>query len=116
MVAKALNLQLARNSSAGYDGIDANGIKYQIKGRRITSGNKSTQLSAIRNLHGKDFDVLVGLIFDEEYQISVSVQIPQEVVGEYAEYREHVNGHILHLRGRILEDKRVKNIRNLFDE
>lgn len=43
LVAKALNLQLARNSSAGYDGEDINGIKYQIKGRRISPGNKSRQ-------------------------------------------------------------------------
>ena len=116
LVAKALNLQLARNSSAGYDGKDVNGIKYQIKGRRITPGNKSRQLSTIRNLQGKDFDELVGVIFDEKFQILVAVQIPHEVVGEYAEYRKHVNGHILHLRGKILEDERVKDIRNLFNE
>jgi hypothetical protein len=115
LVAKALNLQLARNSSVGYDGKDVNGIKYQIKGRRLTLGNKSRQLSAIRNLAGKDFDVLVGLIFDETYQILIAVQIPHAVVEEYAEYREHVNGHILHLRGKILEDERVRDIRNLFD-
>jgi len=115
LVAKALNLQLARNSLAGYDGKDTNGVKYQIKGRRITPENKSRQLSAIRNLSGKDFDILVGLIFDEKYQILVAVQIPHEVVEEYAEYKKHVNGHILHLRGKILEDKRVKDIRYLFD-
>lgn len=115
LVAKALNLQLARNSSAGYDGKDINGIKYQIKARRITPENKSSQLSAIRNLSGKDFDELVGLIFDEKYQILVAVQIPHEVVKEYAEYREHVNGHILHLRGKVLEDIRVKDIRNVLN-
>ena len=91
-----------------------NGIKYQIKGRRITQKNKSRQLSTIRNLLGKDFDFLFGLIFDEKYQILVAVQIPYEVVEEYAEYREHVNGHILHLRGKVLEDKRIKDVRGLF--
>jgi hypothetical protein len=36
LVAKALKLELANNSSAGYDGTDENGLRYQIKGRRTT--------------------------------------------------------------------------------
>ena len=116
LVAKALDLKLARNSSAGYDGEDVNEIKYQIKSRRITSGNKSRQLSAIRNLSGKEFDFLIGLVFDEKYNLLVAVQIPHEVVEEYAGYREYVNGHILHLREDILTDNRVKDIHSLFYE
>jgi hypothetical protein len=47
LAAKSLNLDLANNSKADYDAIDTNGVKIQIKRRRITSKNKSTQLSAI---------------------------------------------------------------------
>lgn len=113
LVAKTLNLQLANNSALGYDGIDKKGVKYQIKGRRITPENKSRQLSAIRKLKEKDFDFLVGVIFNEDYQILDAVIVLHEVVEEYASYREHVNAHILHLRGHILEDSRVRDISGL---
>lgn len=113
LVAKALNLKLASNSASGYDGVDENGIKYQIKGRRITLENKSRQLSAIRKLNDKDFDYLVGVIFDQDFAILDAVVIPHGVVVEYSVYKDHVNAHILHLRGAILEDSRVRSIREI---
>lgn len=114
LVAKALNLKLANNSASGYDGVDENGITYQIKGRRRTTPeNKSRQLSAIRKLNDKDFDYLVGVIFDQNYAIIDAVVVPHGVVVEYSTYREHVNAHILHLRGAILEDSRVRSIREI---
>jgi len=116
LVSRALNLTLAPNSASGYDGVDDKGIKYQIKGRRTTPENKSRQLSAIRKLNSKDFDYLVGVIFDEDYSVVDAVVVPHEVVCEYASYREHVNAHILHLRGAILDDPRVKDIRELIGD
>lgn len=113
LVSNALSLQLSNNSASGYDGIDKKGIKYQIKGRRITPENNSRQLSAIRNLEGKNFDFLIAVIFDKDYKILNAVMIPHEVVEEYATYKKHVNGHILHLRAAILEDSRVRDIRRL---
>lgn len=113
LVAKSLGLELARNSSAGYDGIDSKGVKIQIKGRRITPENKSRQLSAIRKLEEKDFDQLAAVIFDENYEIIDAVLIPHEVIEEYATYRSHVNAHILHLKGPILNDPRIKDIKQL---
>jgi len=111
LVSKSLGLELTNNSAAGYDGIDPDGRRIQIKGRRITPSNKSRQLSAIRKLAEKQFDDLAAVIFDENYQIVDAVLIPHEVIDEYASYREHVNAHIVHLRGAILSDPRVKDIR-----
>jgi len=113
LVSKTMNLDLCNNSSSGYDGIDNKGIKYEIKGRRITPENKSRQLSAIRNLEDKHFDYLIGLIFDENYNVIDALIVPHEVVSEYASYRKHINGHILHLRGAILQDSRVRDIRDI---
>jgi hypothetical protein len=113
LVAKGLGLELAGNSSAGYDGIDSEGVKIQIKGRRITPENKSRQLSAIRKLKEKDFDQLAAVIFNENYEIIDAVLIPHEVIEEYASYRSHVNAHILHLKGPILNDPRIKDIKRL---
>jgi len=113
LVAKGLGLELAGNSSDGYDGVDSEGVKIQIKGRRITPENKSRQLSAIRKLKEKDFDQLAAVIFNENYEIIDAVLIPHEVIEEYASYRGHVNAHILHLKGPILNDPRIKDIKPL---
>jgi hypothetical protein len=76
LVGNALGLQLQMNSKVGYDGITGNGVRVQIKGRRITPGNKSRQLSAIRKYDEKDFDDLAAVIFDENFEIIDAVLIP----------------------------------------
>lgn len=113
LVANGLGLELENNSSAGYDGVDSKGVKIQIKGRRITPENKSRQLSAIRKLEEKDFDQLAAVIFNENYEIIDAVLIPHEVIEVYASYRSHANAHILHLKGPILNDPRIKDIKSL---
>lgn len=115
LVARGLGLELAANSSAGFDGISKDGLKVQIKGRRITPDNGSRQLSGIRNLDSKLFDQLAAVIFDENYNVLDAVIMPHEVVGDYASYRSHTNAHILHLRGAILTDPRVKDIKAALD-
>jgi len=54
---------------------------------------------------------LAAVIFDENYEIIDAVLIPHEVIREYATYRNHVNAHILHLKGPILNDPRIKDIK-----
>jgi hypothetical protein len=111
LVAKGLGLELAENSSAGFDATDSEGVKIQIKGRRVTAENKSRQLGAIRNLDTKAFDSLVAVIFDKNYQIITATLIPHKVIYDYANYSEHQNAHILHLKGSILNDPRVEDIK-----
>ena len=112
IVAQALNLELQTNSKAGYDGISKDGLRVQIKGRRITSKNQARQLSAIRKYTDKDFDYLAAVIYDENFKIIEALLIPHEVVGQYASYREHVNAHILILNGPIMSDSRVQSIKH----
>jgi uncharacterized protein DUF6998 len=111
LVAKGLGLELAENSSAGFDATDSEGVKIQIKGRRISSENKSRQLGAIRKLDAKDFDHLAAVIFDNNYQIIDAILIPHKVIYDYANYSEHQNAHVLHLKGSILNDPRVEDIK-----
>jgi hypothetical protein len=110
LVAKALDLDLQANSKAGYDGVSKDGVRIQIKGRRLTPANKSRQLSAIRKYAEQDFDALAAVIYDENFNIIEALLIPHEVVGEYASYRAHVNAHILILKGPIFSDPRVQSI------
>lgn len=110
LVSSALNLTLTKNSAAGHDAESSDGKKIQIKGRRITANNRSRQLGVIRNLEKKDFDELIAVIFNEEFDVVEAYLIPHSVISEYGSYRAHVNGHILHMRRPLLLDKRVLNI------
>lgn len=105
-----LGLELVSNSNKGFDAMDAQGVKYQIKGRRITRHGSSRQLGAIRNLEGQDFDFLLALIFDEDFVLKEFWKIPHALVGKYAKYRKHVNAHILILQGPILNDPEVVSL------
>lgn len=63
----ALKLKLASGSTAGHDAVNDAGVRYEVKGRRVTKENKSRQLSFIRGLDKDHFDFLVGVLFDESF-------------------------------------------------
>jgi hypothetical protein len=108
-----LGLDLETNSAKGFDALDSQGLRYQIKGRRVTDENGSTQLGVIRNLEAKEFDFLVGIIFDSNWQVRYAAKIPQNIVASLATFRDHQNGHVLHLRPSIFENPNVEDISNL---
>ena len=111
LVAKELGMTLFSNSSAGADAIDADGMKVQIKARRVTPDNPSRQLSALRNYEAVDFDYLIAVIFDETYNVLDGYKIPHEVIRDYARHSDHVNAYIINLKGAILADPRVTSIK-----
>ncbi len=110
LVAKRLGLQLAGNSRAGHDALGADGTRYQIKGRRLTSANGSTQLSAIRNLEDANFEVLVGVMFNEDYSIAYAFLVPHSVVLARSIYQAHTNSHLFSLRRTLLDEVGVKDV------
>lgn len=110
LVSKKFKLKLEPNSKIGYDATDRRGIKYEIKGRMVTPDNPSTQLSVIRGLKLKHFEYLIGVIFDENYNVMYAAQMPHKLVAKYSTFRKSVNGNIMHLPKSIFEDKRVKDI------
>lgn len=114
LISEKLGLTLVNNSTSGFDATDSAGIKFQIKGRRITTHNKSRQLGAIRNFNNHDFDFLIAVLFNELFEIQQVVKIPHEIIGKYAQYRKHVNAHILILHGPILNDPLVEDLSSLF--
>jgi hypothetical protein len=112
LVARALKLEPQARSNKGCDAIDkSSGKRYEIKGRRVTSENRSRQLSVIRELDSCQFDFLVGVLFNENFEVTSAHSIPYEVVkGAAGERRAYVNGWIIHLRPSLLERPGVKNI------
>lgn len=110
LLSGAMGLKLAAKSTTGYDALDTNGKRYEIKSRRITAHNKSRQLSVIRGLDKGHFDYLAGILFAEDFTVQRACLVPFEVVKKEADYREHINGWVLHLRDSIWELPGVRDI------
>lgn len=102
LVSTRLGLSLADNSAKGYDATDAAGCRYQIKARRVTPDNPSTQLGTLRNLGDREFDFLVAVVFDADWRVLRAAKIPHGVVEGLATFRSHTNGHVMHLRPAVL--------------
>jgi hypothetical protein len=110
LVVSALGLQRAPKSTKGYDAVDGSGHKYEIKGRRPTSSNKSRMLSAIRNCEAAHFDYLAGVLFTEDFGFEKACLVPFSMVVAEAKYRSHVNAHILELRDSLWSRQGVVDI------
>ncbi len=107
LVASKLELKLQPNSTSGYDAVAADGTRFQIKGRRLTSSNASRQLGVLRNLDQDGFDFLVVVVFGPNFELQEMWQLPIDLVREHARFDIHQNGHILHIRGAMLNDPRA---------
>lgn len=104
---KAFDWQQEGNSKSGYDALDAEKCRYQIKSRRIHQANKSSQLSAMRNLDQQPFDMLAVIIFEENYMIRQAAIAPYRLVFDASSYRSHVNGWLFHARDAFFEHEDV---------
>lgn len=79
-----LGLKLVLNSVKGYDAIDANGTKYQIKTRRITPENPSRQLGGFRDLDQRLFDYCIVVILQEDFTPIELWKVPHEIIAKFA--------------------------------
>ena len=109
LVCNRIGLESQPNSKASFDAIDADGIRYQIKGRRDDA--TSVQFSAIRNLDEQGFDFLIAVVFNSDYSVRFAVMIPHDMVLEFARYQQHTNAHYLILTESVLHHDGVADIR-----
>jgi hypothetical protein len=110
LVAQALGLSLEANSHAGYDATGVDGLRYQIKGRRLTAANGSTQLGALRNLDSAPFDQLAAVIFDAHLDVRYAALIPLATVRQIGKYQSHTHSHTVHFRYATLALDGVRDI------
>jgi hypothetical protein len=114
LASSRLGLTLATKSAKGFDATDSDGLRYQIKGRRSTPDNPSTQLGVIRNLDACDFDFLIAIVFNADWQVLLATKIPHRTVTKQATFRKHQNGHIMHMRPSALNEPDVEDITSYF--
>ena len=110
LASRAFRLKLETRSTAGFDGVARDGTRYQVKARRRTPENQSTQLSVIRNLGANKFKYLLAIVFDEDFNVESAFRIPRGTVRRYARFSRHVNGHILRLIGPVLDDPHTEDV------
>lgn len=84
---------------AALDATDADGKRYQIKGRRLAGHSPSRRLSAIRDVKG--FDTLAAVLFDDIYRVMRAALIPAGVVRDRSSYTSHTNSYTFFLQDEV---------------
>lgn len=111
---KAFGWSREKNSAAGHDAMDiGTGVRYQVKGRRLTRHNASRQMSAIRNLDKTPFDQLAGVLVDEKFQIIRAALVPIAVVRAKSVHVVHTNSWKFLLRDDVWN---LHDVRDVTDE
>ncbi|MEM1186662.1 MAG: hypothetical protein AAGI53_16865 [Planctomycetota bacterium] len=113
LVAQTLGLELVPKSSKGFDALDNEDTKYEIKARRLTADNPSRQLSAIRSIEDQHFDYLAGVLFDHEFNVLRAAKIPWVVVNKLSTHRKHTNAAVHHLRDSVWDIPEVADLSEL---
>ena len=115
LVAKAFDLKLVPNANAGYDAVSDDGVRYQVKARRLTKRHRSRQLGFVRGFQGIDepFDFLVAVLFEDDFAIHRAAMVPVHVVRVLAARVEYVNAWRM-----ILSDKvwLIDGVRDVTEE
>jgi hypothetical protein len=101
LFARAYGWRLGANSEAACDAVDDAGIRYQIKGRRLTTPSSSRQLGALRCLPERGFDILAAILFDVDVTVLRAVPVPIELVEQAARRAEHTNSWRLMLSDKL---------------
>lgn len=94
LAARAFDLSLVPNANLGYDAISTDGVRYQVKARRLTRRNRSRQLGFIRGLGGSadPFDILVGVLFNQDFTVLRAALIPIAIIRANVARVDYVNG------------------------
>jgi hypothetical protein len=106
----AFGWQQAPNSERGYDATGSDGTRYQIKVRRIHRRNKSRQLSAMRDISSRNFDVLAGVLFDDDFNVMRAALVPIALVIERSKFVARTNSNRFMLRDDVWKAPDVRDV------
>lgn len=101
LFARAFGWDLAGNSASGHDAVDGNGLRYQIKSRRLSKAGGSHQLSALRRLPEKHFDYLAAVLFGPEYEIIKAIILPHALIEPRSRYSDHTKAWLFMLEDAV---------------
>ena len=107
---KAFTWAREGGSSLGFDAGCSKGLRYQIKGRRLTPTNPSRQMSFIRRLPDRQFDFLAGILFHNGFNIKRAALVPHSTVEARARYSKHANAWLFELKDEIWNEPGVVDV------
>ncbi|MFO0203483.1 MAG: DUF6998 domain-containing protein [Alphaproteobacteria bacterium] len=97
LFATAFGWELESSSAAGHDATDKDGLRFQIKSRRLTKLNGSRQLSFLRRLPEKKFDFLAAALFDGACEVKRAIILPHDGLEARCRFSKHANGWLFRL-------------------
>lgn len=107
---QAFGWEITPKSTKGHDAKDTAGNRFEIKARRLTQENGSRQLSAIRDLQGKHFDFLAGVLFNQDFTIFRAALVPWNVTVRRSSHVETTNSAKFILKDDVWETNGVKDV------
>ena len=94
-------------SQAGWDIRTDAGERIQVKGIWRTSDRKRANTSAIRD---QNYDAVLVIEFDDYFEHAKGYMLSRELVEELFPVIAHINGRIIRLTARFLNDDRVSRV------
>jgi len=116
LFSRAFGWALNGNSSADADATDTEGIRYQIKCRRLASPKGSRQLGFIRRLPDRPFDHLAAVLLDARFRVMRAALIPYDVVEQRSSYVDSVKAWKFMLRDSVWEIAGVSDVTSKLQE
>jgi hypothetical protein len=112
LFATAFGWELANSSAAGHDATDKDGLRYQIKSRRLTKHNGSRQLSFLRRLPEKKFDFLAAALFDGACEVQRAIILPHDGLEARCRFSKHANGWLFRLEDSCWDMTGARDVTN----
>ena len=80
LFSRTMRWSLENNAARGFDARDQDGRRYQIKARRITRLNASTQLGDLPAGTQQEFDALAAVVFEEDFTVLRAALFPTPIL------------------------------------
>jgi len=94
-------------SQPGWDIKTPDGERIQVKAMRTTATTKRRNVSPIRDT---DYDSVVVVVFDEDFQVLEGLKVSREVVEELFVIRPYLNGRVILVSQKLRDDPRVESL------
>ena len=109
LVCERLGFEMAANrSQKGYDATDDEGNRYQIKGRREESS--SVIFGSLRGYEERDFDYLILVVFNYDFQVTWAVKVPYELVLLISNWNKRIGSWIPTRNQKTMATKGIEDI------
>lgn len=80
LTCEAFGLKREPTSTSGYDASDSEGLRYQVKFKRLMDASDTRQLNAIKGLEQRKFDFLIGVLFNADMSVYRAALLPFDIV------------------------------------